>query len=190
MMLEFRFISQQSARAEDAFIAQRDLADKLLLNIMPQSVAEELKQRGKYEPRPICPREKIVLRPQQPTAPCVMNLLLATLIALFALCTGMALHYYFGLRRALRRAETELAELRRLTATDSPRPAGDAPFMRMLVEVKDPIALAHRESPLAKLASGTAPNVVTKKVYEQVVAQTRQQLKDKNVEAEVSIIVI
>jgi hypothetical protein len=62
--------------------------------------------------------------------------------------------------------------------------------MRMLVEVKDPIALAHRESPLAKLASGTAPNVVTKKVYEQVVAQTRQQLKDKNVEAEVSIIVI
>jgi hypothetical protein len=46
MMLEFRFISQQSARAEDAFIAQRDLADKLLLNIMPQSVAEELKQRS------------------------------------------------------------------------------------------------------------------------------------------------
>lgn len=51
MMLEFRFISQQSARAEDEFIAQRDIADRLLLNIMPQSVAEELKQRGKYEPR-------------------------------------------------------------------------------------------------------------------------------------------
>ena len=51
MVLEFRFIAQQSARAEDAFIAQRDLADKLLLNIMPQSVADELKLRGKYEPR-------------------------------------------------------------------------------------------------------------------------------------------
>lgn len=51
LLLEFRFIAQQSAKAEDAFIAQRDLADKLLLNIMPQSVAEELKAKGKYEPR-------------------------------------------------------------------------------------------------------------------------------------------
>ncbi|HNA80601.1 MAG TPA: adenylate/guanylate cyclase domain-containing protein, partial [Turneriella sp.] len=51
MVLEFRFISQQSARAEEAFIAQRDLADKLLLNIMPQSVAHELKAKGRYEPR-------------------------------------------------------------------------------------------------------------------------------------------
>lgn len=51
MVLEFRFIAQQSTRAEDAFIAQRDLADKLLLNIMPQSVANELKLKGKYEPR-------------------------------------------------------------------------------------------------------------------------------------------
>ncbi|MFO1479432.1 MAG: hypothetical protein U1F40_04435 [Turneriella sp.] len=120
-----------------------------------------------------------------------MNLLNATVVALFALCSGMSLHYYFGLRKALRRAETELAELRRLTVGgEATRPAGDAPFIRMLVEVKEPIALANRESSLAKLASGTAPNVVTKKVYEQVVAQTRQQLKDKNVDAEVSIIVI
>ena len=51
MVLEFRFIAQQSTRAEDAFIAQRDLADKLLLNIMPKSVADELKAKGKYEPR-------------------------------------------------------------------------------------------------------------------------------------------
>lgn len=51
MVLEFRFIAQQSGRAEDAFIAQRDLADKLLLNIMPRSVADELKTKGKYEPR-------------------------------------------------------------------------------------------------------------------------------------------
>ncbi len=120
-----------------------------------------------------------------------MNLLNATVVALFALCTGMALHYYFGLRNALRRAEAELAEVRRLAAAgDTPRPAGEAPFIRMLVEVKNPVELAHRESPLAKLASGTAPNLVTKKVYEQVVEQTRQQLKDKNVEAEVSILVI
>lgn len=49
--LEFRFISQQSASAEDAFIEQRDLADKLLLNVMPESVAHELKAKGTYAPR-------------------------------------------------------------------------------------------------------------------------------------------
>ncbi len=51
IFLEFRFISQQSARAEDAFIEQRDLADKLLLNVMPESVARELKAKGAYAPR-------------------------------------------------------------------------------------------------------------------------------------------
>ena len=49
--LEFRFIAHHSARAEDDFIAQRDIADKLLLNIMPESVARELKLKGRYEPR-------------------------------------------------------------------------------------------------------------------------------------------
>lgn len=51
IFLEFRFIAQQSARAEDAFIKQRDLADKLLLNVMPESVAHELKAKGSYAPR-------------------------------------------------------------------------------------------------------------------------------------------
>jgi hypothetical protein len=120
-----------------------------------------------------------------------MNILLATLLALFAFCTGIALHYYFGLRKALKRAELELAELRKLTGNLlTPEAAPDAPYIRMLVEVKNPIALAHRESPVSKLASGTAPNLVIKKVYEQVVAQTKDQLSEKNVEAEVSIIVL
>lgn len=120
-----------------------------------------------------------------------MNILLGTLLSLFALCTGIALHYYFSLRKALRRAEHELTELRHLTGhTHDGKPATAGPYMRMLVEVKNPIELAHRESGLAKLASDTAPNLVIKKVYEQVVAQTRAQLREKNVEADVSVIVI
>ena len=51
IFLEFRFISQQSASAEDAFIAERNLADKLLLNVMPESVAHELQTKGSYAPR-------------------------------------------------------------------------------------------------------------------------------------------
>ncbi len=120
-----------------------------------------------------------------------MNILLSTLLALFAFCTGIALHYYFGLRKALRRAELELAELKSLTGKSSSTENAQAePYIRMLVEVKNPIELAHRESPISKLASGTAPNLVIKKVYEQVVAQTKDQLREKNVEADVSIIVL
>ena len=51
MFLEFRFITMQSAKAEEAFVEQRNVADRLLLNIMPQSVADELKLKGRYEPR-------------------------------------------------------------------------------------------------------------------------------------------
>lgn len=120
-----------------------------------------------------------------------MTILLATLIALLALCTGMALHYYLSLRQALVLAEAERAELRALMGQrgDGGMPTAE-PYIRMIVEVKNPIELAHRESPVAKIASGTAPNLVIKKVYEQVVAQTKDELKQKNVDADVRIIVL
>ncbi len=120
-----------------------------------------------------------------------MNILLLTLVAALAFLTGIALHYLLSLRRSLKSYERELSELKRITgAAKSERTETGEPWIRMLVEVKNPIELAHRESPVAKLASGTAPNLVTKKVYEQVVAQTREQLKSKNVDAEVSLIIL
>lgn len=120
-----------------------------------------------------------------------MNILLTTLIGALAFLTGIALHYFLSLRRSLKSYEQELAELKRLAgAAKGPRNETTEPWIRMVVEVKNPIELAHRESPVARLASGTAPNLVIKKVYEQVVAQTKAQLKSKNVEAEVSLIVL
>lgn len=120
-----------------------------------------------------------------------MNTLLVTLVAALAFLTGIALHYLLSLRRSLKSYERELADLKRLTgAARGVQSEASEPWIRMVVEVKNPIELAHRESPMAKLASGTAPNLVIKKVYEQVVAQTKTQLKSKNVEAEVSLIVL
>lgn len=114
-----------------------------------------------------------------------------TAIAILAFTAGIALHYFLSLRRALRLAEAELDELSTLVGKNrSSRENAEEPYIRMLVEVKNPIALAHRESPVSKLASGTAPNLVIKKVYEQVVAQTKEQLREKNVEADVSIVII
>lgn len=120
-----------------------------------------------------------------------MNLLLMTLIGALAFLAGVALYYMLALRSSLKSCRAEIAALRLLASESGGRAnAVSEPLIRMLVEVKNPIELAHRESPLAKAASGTAPNLVIKKVYEQVVAQTRQQLKSKNVDAEVSLIVL
>jgi len=120
-----------------------------------------------------------------------MNWLPMTAIAILAFTAGIALHYFLSLRRALRLAESELEDLSGLVGKSrKARANAEEPYIRMLVEVKNPIALAHRESPVSKLASGTAPNLVIKKVYEQVVAQTKEQLREKNVEADVSIVII
>lgn len=120
-----------------------------------------------------------------------MELLPATLIALLAGLTGIAVHYSMILRKSLDRARTDIDALRKLASDNlAGINASEEPYIRMVVEIKDPIALAHRESRLAKLASGTAPNLVIKKVYEQVVAETREQMKGKKVDANISIVVI
>ena len=120
-----------------------------------------------------------------------MNILLLTLICALVFLTGIILHYFLSLRRSLKSYERELTELKKITgAAKGERNETSEPWIRMLVEVKNPIELAHRESPVAKLASGSAPHLVIKKVYEQVVAQTREQLKSKKVDAEVSLIIL
>lgn len=121
----------------------------------------------------------------------MMSHIVWALSAIFALSCVLMLHHYLRLRKALQLAEAELDELAKLAGknTDGRAEAAE-PYIRMMVEVKNPIELAHRESPVSKLASGTAPNLVIKKVYEQVVARTKEQLREKNVEAEVSIVVL
>ena len=119
-----------------------------------------------------------------------MQTLLVVLLSLLALLSGAALHYFFSLRRALKSVRYEMRELRQLQSAPYNDAVFDEPIIRMLVEVKDPIRLAHRKSPLAKIASPTAPNLVAKKVYEQVMQETREQLKGREVEANVSLIVL
>lgn len=119
-----------------------------------------------------------------------MNLILITLIAALAFLTGIALHYFLSLRGSLRSYEKEIAELKKIAGPARAAAETAAPWIRMVVEIKDPIALAHRESSLAKMASGTAPNLVIKKVYEQVVAETRERFESRKIEAVVSLIVL
>lgn len=58
---------------------------------------------------------------------------------------------------------------------------------RMVVEVSDPLGVAQRESKLAGLIKNTAPDIVIRKVYDQVVERTIKQLKKEDVEADVKL---
>jgi len=119
-----------------------------------------------------------------------MKPIFMTLIVLLSVLTFVALYYVFVLRSAIERHRRELAELKKITGVEKTVAEGRAPWMRMVVEIKDPIALAHRESAIAKIASPTAPNLVVKKVYEQVMEETRERLAKRNVDASVKLIVL
>lgn len=120
-----------------------------------------------------------------------MEYLLIGAFTAFGILTAITVHHYFLLKKSVAGLEQELAAVKKLSG----HLAGTSseitePWIRMVVEVKNPIALAHRESNLAKMASGTAPHLVVKKVYEQVMAQTKEQLKSRDVDADVSLIIL
>lgn len=50
-LLERNEMLQDLKRARDRAVAEKDVSDRLLLNILPQSIAEELKTRDRVEPR-------------------------------------------------------------------------------------------------------------------------------------------
>jgi len=115
-----------------------------------------------------------------------MDFILPVITTLLGILAVLAIVHYFSLKRSIAALKDELHAMKILGSAGG----HPDPWMRMVVEVKDPIALARRESTLAKFASGTAPALVTKKVYEQVMQQTMEQLKSKEVDANVSLIVL
>lgn len=120
-----------------------------------------------------------------------MEYLLIGALTAFGILTGITVRHYFLLKKSVAGLEQELAAVKKISGRSASTSSEiTEPWIRMIVEVKDPIALAHRESNLAKMASGTAPHLVIKKVYEQVMEQTKDQLKSREVEADVSLIIL
>jgi len=67
--------------------------------------------------------------------------------------------------------------------------SSEKPEFRISIEVIDPIGLANRESKLARIATGIAPNFVTKEVYKQVRKEIILIMKERGVDANVTICV-
>jgi hypothetical protein len=120
-----------------------------------------------------------------------MQYLIYLTLGCLSILTLLAIFYFVLVARELRKARKEISGYAKLQGVVGGKPdAVMAPSMRVVIEIKNPIELAHRESGMAKIASPTAPNLVIKKVYEQVLQQTKDQLRARNVDAEVSLLVL
>ena len=61
------------------------------------------------------------------------------------------------------------------------------PQLRLVIKIKDPIALAKRESKFARMAIGIAPAFIIKEVYKQLRKEVVMALEEQEVDADVII---
>ncbi|MDM8517096.1 hypothetical protein QUF76_12915 [Desulfobacterales bacterium HSG16] len=62
------------------------------------------------------------------------------------------------------------------------------PQLRVAIEVLDPIHIARRESKLACLVTGIIPDFVTKEVYKNVQKEVSISMKERDIDANVTIL--
>lgn len=90
-------------------------------------------------------------------------------------------------KEALIQSEQAQNQLEKLL--DIPGSASEpySPGIKLMIEIHDPVELAKREQPLSKYLSQVAPELIIKKVYEQVASEVASGLKDKHVDATITI---
>ncbi|UZE97115.1 hypothetical protein [Alkalimarinus alittae] len=84
-------------------------------------------------------------------------------------------------------SEQARSQLEQLLALPSSVSEPYTPSMKLIIEIDDPIGLAKREQPLTKYLSQVAPELIIKKVYEQVASEVAAGLEEKNVDASVTV---
>ena len=88
---------------------------------------------------------------------------------------------------ALTQSELARSQLEKLISAPGSENEPYTPNMRVMIEILDPLELAKREQPMTKYLSQLAPELIIKKVYEQVASEVETGLKEKNVNAAVTI---
>ncbi len=110
-------------------------------------------------------------------------LILAVLIVLAGI--GMYLYRITVLMGRIRKAAGELSYREQGGGGAAPDQPG--PGCRILIELADPIALAHRESKMARMVSEIAPQMITRAVYRQLRRELLQSLAQREIDARVTI---
>lgn len=115
------------------------------------------------------------------------SILLITAIAILTLFPCYLLRQVRLSKETLLKSEQARSQLEELIAFPNSEKASYVPNMRVMIEIHDPLELAKREQPLTKYLSQVAPELIVKKVYEQVASEIETGLKEKNVNAIITI---
>lgn len=110
-----------------------------------------------------------------------MNLLLSILFLLLSAATVVT---WLQLRQ--HRQQLQLAN-DQLNALTDPLTDNREPEMVITLKVIDPISLAKRESRSARLLADRLPIMISKMVYQQVMRELEEELKQRQIDAEMAI---
>lgn len=115
------------------------------------------------------------------------SILLISVIVILTLFPCYLLRQVRLSREALAQSELARNQLEQMVAFPHVDKTSYTPNLRVMIEIHDPLELAKREKPLTKYLSQLAPELIIKKVYEQVAAEIETGLKEKQVNAAITI---
>lgn len=110
-----------------------------------------------------------------------MNLILSILFLLLLALTALLWWQVRRQRDQLQAAKDQLAALAGHAGDDR------EPEMVITLKVIDPIGLARRESRSARLLANHLPVMVRKMVYQEVIKELEEELRERQIEADMAI---
>jgi len=112
----------------------------------------------------------------------LISLMLLLLSALSLLITGWLLLQLRQQKRLIGQLSDEMAQI-----SPSRSATAGKPQMTITLKVRDPIAVARRESRSARLLADRLPYVVERMVYQQLIQELAEELGRRDIEAELSL---
>lgn len=70
------------------------------------------------------------------------------------------------------------------------KPVSKGSCYRVAIEILDPVSIARRESKLAGIITGLAPNLIVREVYKRVRKEVARSMEERGIESRVTVITV
>ncbi len=110
------------------------------------------------------------------------------LIAGIFILSGFFYKYVKKTSTLVDQVKKDVKEFGQSQKMDKPAPDDPKPDFRVVIEVVDPLALACRESKAARFVEDIAPVYLTREVYKQLQKEFTLAMKERGIEANVTLI--
>jgi len=102
-------------------------------------------------------------------------------------------NYVMGISEQSLQLQKDVKELGQQLKIGNTKDAKRLPLkseFRIAIEIVDPIALARKESAVARIATEIAPHYVTKEVYKRFTEEITDAMKDKGIDINISLLTL